>query len=82
MIDLRQNEDIYRITAEIGYWIPVPMWGKGIATSAITEITKWAFENLPDLHKIIALVYEFNIGSMQSGIQKRSRNRAVCRKKQ
>jgi RimJ/RimL family protein N-acetyltransferase len=33
-------------TAELGYWIARPFWGKGIATAAAREAIRYAFEEL------------------------------------
>ena len=59
------QKDVYRKSAEIGYWIGEPYWGKGIATKAIKLITKYGFENLK-LLRIHAGIFEFNIASMKA----------------
>ncbi|HDO8920900.1 TPA: GNAT family N-acetyltransferase, partial [Clostridioides difficile] len=48
--------------AELGYWLARNYWGKGIATNAIKEICKIAFEKY-NLNKIHANVYSYNRGS-------------------
>ena len=58
------GQDVYRINAEIGYWIGEPYWGKGYATEAVRLLIKFAFEEL-DLLRIYAKIYEYNIGSMK-----------------
>lgn len=40
-------------------------WGKGVATEAISLITKFAFNHL-NLHKLVAGAYEYNIGSIKA----------------
>ncbi len=40
------QNDIHRMSAELGYWIGEPYWSKGIATSAIEQITLYGFEQL------------------------------------
>lgn len=60
---LPQN-DVYRINAEIGYWIGEPYWGKGFATDAVKQAVKFAFKEL-NLLRIYAHIYEYNIGSMK-----------------
>ncbi|MCS6809512.1 MAG: GNAT family protein [Bacteroidota bacterium] len=42
-------------------------WGKGIASEAITLATRYAFEEL-NLHKLIAGMYEPNLGSYKAFI--------------
>ena len=42
-ISLTPDEDIYRLNAEIGYWLGQEHWGKGIVTGAIKAIVKYTF---------------------------------------
>lgn len=39
--------------AQLGYWVGVPFWGRGIATEAVTGILAFGFGTL-DLHRIEA----------------------------
>ncbi|MGB5361095.1 MAG: GNAT family protein [Eudoraea sp.] len=64
VIGLIIQKDVYRKSAEIGYWIGESYWGKGIATKAIKLITKYGFEDLK-LARIYAGVFEFNMVSMK-----------------
>ena len=64
VISLVPQQDIYKKSAELGYWIGEPFWGKGIVTKAIKIITKYGFENL-DIVRIFAKTFDFNIGSMR-----------------
>ncbi|MEL6251265.1 MAG: GNAT family protein [Bacteroidota bacterium] len=64
VISLVAQEDIYRKTAEIGYWLGEPFWGKGIATQAVKMITKYGFEQM-DFIRLYAGIFEYNIGSMR-----------------
>lgn len=59
------QKDVYRKSAEIGYWIGESFWDQGIATKAIKLITKYGFENLK-LVRIQAGVFEFNTASMKA----------------
>jgi RimJ/RimL family protein N-acetyltransferase len=43
-IGLMLQEDTARISAEIGYWLGVGAWGRGIATAAVRELTAYAFD--------------------------------------
>lgn len=56
--------DVYAGTAELGYWIGEPFWGKGIATKAVELIIKYGFEQL-GYRRIYAGTYAFNTGSMK-----------------
>lgn len=73
LIGLILQKDIYRKSAEVGYWIGEPFWGKGIATKAIELITTYAFDEMK-LIRIYAGIFEYNIGSMRvlekNGFQK------------
>ncbi|MFT4738605.1 MAG: ribosomal-protein-alanine N-acetyltransferase [Paraglaciecola sp.] len=64
IISLNKKEDIYRYTAELGYWVGQPYWGNGFATKAIDEITLFGFEEM-GLHRIYAHVFDFNTVSMR-----------------
>ncbi|MFK7808566.1 MAG: GNAT family N-acetyltransferase [Saprospiraceae bacterium] len=65
VIGLVLQNDVYRLTAEIGYWLGEDYWGKGIATKAIELITKYGFEEL-QLERIHTGVFEFNTASMKA----------------
>ena len=61
-IGLRLGEDVFRRTAEIGYWLGEPFWGVGIATRAVEALTEYAFTHF-DLMRVQANVYEWNPAS-------------------
>ncbi len=63
MIGLHPKDDVYKKSAEIGYWIGEPFWGNGIATKAIQLITQYGFEEMK-LVRIFAGVFGFNKASM------------------
>ena len=56
------REDVYRLTAEIGYWLAEPFWGKGIMTEALTKFTRYAFDKF-GLVRIHAEPYATNAAS-------------------
>ncbi len=58
------KEDVYRKTAEIGYWIAEPYWGMGIATEAVKLLTAYAFATF-DIVRLQAEVFEHNTASMK-----------------
>ena len=43
-VGLELMSDVNRRTAEIGYWLGVEYWGRGIATEAVALVTAWAFD--------------------------------------
>jgi RimJ/RimL family protein N-acetyltransferase len=63
-IGLRLRNDIYRRSAEIGYWLGEEFWGRGIATDAVRALTEWGFATF-DLCRIFAGVFEWNPASMR-----------------
>jgi RimJ/RimL family protein N-acetyltransferase len=71
--------DVERISAEIGYWLGENYWNKGIMTAVVKEMTEYVFLNFPELHKIYAPVFDFNIAS-QRVLQKASFEREAVLK--
>ena len=61
-ISLSPCSDVYRKSAEIGYFIGEPFWNKGIATAAVNLITDFGFREL-GLARIHTGVYEYNPAS-------------------
>lgn len=63
-ISLSIGTDVYRKSAEIGYFIGEPFWNKGIATKAVNLITDWGFSHL-DIVRIYTGIFEFNTASQR-----------------
>ncbi|MBK5195810.1 MAG: GNAT family N-acetyltransferase [Proteiniphilum sp.] len=63
-IGLHLASDVYRKSAEIGYFIGEPFWNKGIVTRAVRLITEWGFNHL-DIVRIYTGVFEFNKASQR-----------------
>lgn len=61
-IGLVMQQDVYRFSAELGYWIGEPYWGKGIASKALSLMCKYAFDELK-MEKLFASVFDGNEGS-------------------
>ena len=64
VIGLIGQSDVYKRTAEIGYWLGEPYWNKGIATVCVNLLTDYGFNQL-DFIRIHTGVFEYNIGSMK-----------------
>ena len=64
VIGLVAQSDVYKRTAEIGYWIGEPYWNRGIATIAVKLVTDYGFNQL-DFIRIHTGIFEYNIGSMK-----------------
>ena len=63
-ISLLPGQDIYRKSAEIGYFIGEPYWNKGIVTTAVNMITEYGFNHL-GLIRIHTGVFEYNTASQR-----------------
>ena len=63
-ISLLMGTDVYRRSAELGYFIGEPFWNQGIATAAVKIITNWGFNNL-DIVRIHTGVFDFNKASQR-----------------
>jgi RimJ/RimL family protein N-acetyltransferase len=62
VIGLHVQPDVYRKSAELGYWLGEPYWGKGIATMAVKAMVEYGFIQL-GLVRIYANVFEGNPAS-------------------
>jgi len=61
-VGLQFLTDVNRLTAEIGYWLGEPFWGRGFATLAVKAATEYAFATF-DLRRVQATVFEWNPAS-------------------
>lgn len=60
-----QLTDIYRASAEIGYWLGEDYWGRGIVTEALKQMVPMVFAHWPEVERIFAGVFEHNAASMR-----------------
>lgn len=63
-IGVHPLEDVYRGTAEIGYWLSEAYWGRGIATDAVRAMVPLAFARFP-IVRLQAGVFATNPASMR-----------------
>lgn len=72
-IGITIQNDIYRKTGEVGFWLGEAFWNKGIMSYALKEFTAHCFTNL-QLNRIYARVFEDNWSSLRvlekSGFQR------------
>jgi RimJ/RimL family protein N-acetyltransferase len=54
--------DVERVSAEIGYWLGEPFWGRGLVTEALVAVTRYAIETC-GLTRIYALPFAYNTAS-------------------
>ena len=64
VVGLVGQSDVYRKTAEIGYWIGEPFWNQGIASAAIGLATHHGIQHL-GFNRVHAGVFEYNVASMR-----------------
>ena len=57
-----RGSNIHHRTAELGYYIAQPYWGKGVATKAVNQICRYVFEN-SDVIRIYAEPFSWNKAS-------------------
>ena len=54
--------DVERVSAEIGYWLGEPFWGRGIATEALVAVTRHAVA-AHGLTRLYAVPFAWNAAS-------------------
>lgn len=64
-IGITLQEDVFRKTAEIGYFVGEEYWGKGVATEAIRQMVEYIQKKF-EVIRIYAEVFEFNKASMKA----------------
>lgn len=57
-------DDVYCRTAEVGYWLGEPFWGRGIMTDAVAAVVPVAFERFA-IVRLQAGVFADNLASMR-----------------
>ena len=63
-IGLHSQHDIMRKNAELGYWLGEKHWGKGIITTAISQMVEFGFSNL-EITRIYARPFHTNLASQR-----------------
>jgi RimJ/RimL family protein N-acetyltransferase len=58
-IGFHLQKDVERLSAEIGYWLAEPFWGRGIASEVVVAMTRYAFDH-HELTRLYALVVDGN----------------------
>jgi len=61
-IGMQVQQDVYRRSAEVGYWVAEEHWGRGIATEALGALVEYAFERF-DLCRLFATSFDWNPAS-------------------
>ena len=61
-IGITIGEDVYRLTAEMGYWLAEEFWGQGIMSEVVPAFVNYGFEKF-SLKRIYATSYSRNPAS-------------------
>ena len=61
-VGLMLQQDVERISGEIGYWLGVSRWGRGISTGAVRAATTYGFDVL-GLERVFAVTFTRNVAS-------------------
>lgn len=61
-IGYQLQDDIERVSAEVGYWVGEPFWGRGLATTALCAVTQLAIAR-HRLTRVFALPFAHNLAS-------------------
>jgi len=56
------QHDVDRASAEIGYWLGEPFWGRGITTEALAALTMYAIDR-HGLTRVFAVPFAHNVAS-------------------
>ena len=63
-LTIERGQDVARMSAEIGYWLAEPFWGRGLMTGAVRAASEHALAE-PDLCRLYAPVFAWNTASMR-----------------
>jgi len=61
-IGFQLGGDVERVSAEIGYWLGQPFWGRGIVTEALVALTAYAIAT-HGLTRVFAVPFAWNTAS-------------------
>lgn len=61
-VGITLQDNVHRRSAEIGYWLGEPFWGRGVMSEVLPAFTAYAFATF-DLCRIYATVFEGNHAS-------------------
>jgi [ribosomal protein S5]-alanine N-acetyltransferase len=63
-IGIELHGDVERVSAEIGYWLGEAVWGRGIATEALTAVTAEAFKRF-EITRLFAVPFADHVASVR-----------------
>lgn len=58
------KQDVYRRSAEIGYWLGEDFWNRGITTQVVKAVTAYIFNDPQfDINRMYAGIFDYNTAS-------------------
>ncbi|MFA6128567.1 MAG: GNAT family protein [Bacteroidales bacterium] len=57
------KDDVYRINAELGYWLSEKYWGLGIVSAAVNLLVDYVFQHYPVISRFYADLFSYNPAS-------------------
>jgi RimJ/RimL family protein N-acetyltransferase len=63
-VGLELQQDVFKRSAVVGFWLGESHWGRGIATAALRAVSDYAFASF-DLCRLQGYVFEHNAASMR-----------------
>ncbi len=64
VIGIAPLKDVYRMSADFGYWIGESFWGKGIMSKVIPPMVEYVFQNFQFV-RLQSSVFQYNKASMR-----------------
>ena len=64
-IGLRPDAGWLRCNAEVGYWLGQAHWWHGVASDALLRVSEWALRTQPELTRLYAPIFAWNLGSQR-----------------
>jgi ribosomal-protein-alanine N-acetyltransferase len=86
-IGYEPRSDVDRFTAELGYWLGEPFWGRGWMTRVVSVFSNWLLgpEAPQEFVRVEARIYDFNLASSRvlekAGFQFEGRHRKAIFKR-
>ena len=77
-IGFKLGIDIARLSAEMGYWLGEPYWGRGLMTHAVQAASEWALDDYK-LTRLFSTVFSHNVGSIRVLEKPASSAKELCR---
>lgn len=64
-ISVAPQQGLWACSAVVGYWLGQAWWRRGITSEALTLLTAWAWDALPQVTRLWMPIYARNVGSQR-----------------